>query len=133
MNNNNSCGKYFESKMDIFARLIKVNEEFLSGVDDWESYDNHLSKRDDLIGELKELDDNYGQEIISSCSKEQRDELDNSLNLIIALDKDIASSMEKIRLETLDTMKSTTMTKKITDYAYGEPIEQSGRLLDYKK
>jgi hypothetical protein len=122
---------YFTIKMDLLKQILKINEEFLSSLDNWESYETHLSKRETIIHKLQELDESFGKDVIRRCSDSQKSEMDRMLNLILALDKDIAAAIDEDRRQTLASMKATIKEKKIT--GYGNPVNQSGKLLDRKR
>lgn len=125
--------KYYNDRIACIRQAIRINEEFLSSADDWESYESFLDKRDNVIDRLKALDDAYGQGAILQCTKEQRDEMDDALNLVLALDKDITEAINKERMETLASMKATSVNKKIAGYGFANHTAQGGRLLDRKE
>ena len=122
--------KYFIHKIALLKRFLNISEEFLSNLEDWESYEDHLAKRDAVIDELQELDKTFGNEVIRSCSYSQRQEIDRMINLVLAVDKDIAVSIDKSRQQTLESMKTTIMEKKITGYV--NPVTAHGNFFDHK-
>lgn len=100
--------KYYIDRKTCLEKLLRVNEEFLSHVDEWESDNDRLAERESLIEKLHNLNSEYGSDALSHCSPEETTELEAKLHLILALDKDIVSAIEKDRLETLKSMKATT-------------------------
>lgn len=131
MHSEKSTEYYYMNKMALLTQLLGTNEEFLSNLGNWESCEEYLLRRDDLIQELQGLDESYGNEVIASCTTSQKSELDRMLNLILAVDKDITASMHKERQEALSAMKATVKEKKITGYE--NPVTVRGQLLDYKR
>lgn len=125
--------KYYMDRIACIRQAIRINEEFLGKIDDWESYTNYLDQRDNVISEMEDLDKSYGARAISNCTKEQINQMDHGLNLVLALDKDIAEAIDKERTKTLASMKTASINKKITAYGLGESISNGGRLLDRKE
>ncbi|GAB1477404.1 hypothetical protein MASR2M70_22420 [Bacillota bacterium] len=124
---------YYKDRMACLEKLLRVNEEFLSKADDWESYDARLSERDVLIGQLGNLDAEYGEDAISCCSSSEIEAMNRILHLVLALDRDLVSAIENERRETLESMKAATMNKKVSVYGYTDTLNHGGRLLDRKE
>jgi hypothetical protein len=125
--------KYYSERMSCLKKILRITEEFLGSVSDWESYENHLQKRELLIERLKQLDEAYGKDALSHCKDGDRAEMNNILNLILALDDDIASAIDEERIATLNSIKANIKELKITGYGYGSPPRQGGKLLDRKE
>ena len=123
--------EYYMSKMTLLKQLLGINEEFMSNLENWESYEEHLSQRAAVIVDLQRLDEGYEKEVTVSCSTFQKAELNRMLNLILAVDNDIVAVMGKERQHTLASMKATIIEKKITGYE--KPVTIRGQLLDYKR
>lgn len=122
---------YYREKISLLNRLLSVGEELLSNLKDWESYNFHLARRDTLIEQLKKLEKSRENGIALQCSDFQKKEIKRTIDLILALDKDIVKSIKETRGMTLESIKVATTKTKISEYA--ETMQHSGILLDYKK
>ncbi|HZK01303.1 MAG TPA: hypothetical protein VFC96_00395 [Anaerovoracaceae bacterium] len=131
MVNHLDYNKYYEKRTACLKQMLRISEEMLGSKDKWESYDEHLSKKEILIGKLKSLDAVHRDDAATYFTDEMKNEMDNLLNLIIALDKDIMSAVEKDRSDTLKSLKTVTKGKKITRYS--NPSEEGGKFLDRKE
>ncbi len=133
MKYNNGCDEYHLRKMALLKQMLRINEEFLSTIEDWEAYDVHLSKREEILKNIARLNNGPGAGAIESCSDSQKRDVTNMVNLILALDDDIITRINEGRSETLEFMRNNAVSKKITGYGYNGPEGQSGKFLDYRE
>lgn len=127
---------YYEDRLELLKQLQKVNEDFLSSVESWESYEGHLNDRDELIAAVRDLDENFGRDKRKLLDEEKTREMDNILRLILALDRDITEALNRERRETLEAMKVTTRGKKLAGYGFGHGSshgESQGKVLNTKE
>lgn len=130
----NKAYLYHLNKMTLLRQVLHINEDFLSNLKSWESYDDFLNKKDGLFRQLKKLDTVYGTGAARSCADSQIHEIESIIDLIEGLDRDISKAIRQELLATLESIKSKTMEKKITAYTNTAlNSNNGGRLIDYRK
>lgn len=133
MTDKKKCNVYHLNRMMLLRQMLGINEEFLSNLDNWESYDAYLKKKDEIFRQLAHLNVAWGEDVTASCTESQTGEASRIMKLILSLNDDIAAAIEQERLKTLKSIKNKTKEKKITGYTHTVSMEQGGGLLDYKK
>lgn len=116
---------YHLKKIALLKQIISINEEFLSNLEDWKSYDVHLNKRDEVFHRLTDLNAVWDDDVMKFLTDSQRGEINHAIELILSLDNDISAAINRERSQTLNTIKNKAMEKKITGYAHTNFSENS--------
>jgi hypothetical protein len=129
--------EFFLQKKSLLKQCLNLSEELISNLEEWESFDDILKKREDVIEQIKELEEAKGKNIALGLSSEMKTELDQTLNLILELDKKTTELMRKEQKEIMASLKNNAQEQRVVQRKlaqYGpDPNIASGRFLDYKK
>ncbi len=129
MTGKKNTNQYFTAKINLLKQFLRISEDFLSSIEDWERYEDHLTKRETILTQLQALEKTHREEI-ASCSDAQRQEMDQMTDLLLAVDRDIIDTLTKNRLQTLESISKAVTEKKIVGYGETAPSDDSGRLLN---
>lgn len=134
MTNSMIASNYYVKKVDLLKRCLALSEELLSIQleDDWPLLDDLFSKREAVIQSLEKLDEDFDREVITSCSQAQNSKIDQLVNLIMEIDKDLERLIVQEQDKIFESMKSNTQEQKIADYT-AINTAQGGNYLDIKK
>ena len=128
----NTSYEYLQQKKALLKECLHLSEELISGIDEWESVPDIISRREAVILQLKELEETAGAKVKASLTREMKQELDQMIKLILDLDKDAANLIRKEQQNIMGSLKANTQEQKLMQYA--QPTEvPSGRKLNYKK
>lgn len=128
----NTAYEYLQQKKALLKQCLNLSEELIGSIEAWDSVPDIISKRDDVIRQLKELEDLAKPGVKASLTKEMKQELDQMIRLILDLDKDAANLIRKEQKTIIESLKTNTKGQKLIQYAQ-IPDLQSGQRLDYKK
>jgi hypothetical protein len=123
---------YYSKKMSLLKQCLSLSEEFISSLDDWESLEGFLLKKNKVLSEIELLEQSFGKDIMSRCSKDQRKEIDQLITLILKLDQESEKLIRKEQDQVLNSIKTNVQEQKLVQYG-SSLIPQKGRHMDYKK
>lgn len=124
--------EYVQQKKGLLKQCLNLSEEILSSLEEWEPVPGIVAKREEVIAQLKELEDAAGPKVKATLTKEMKQEMDQMIQLILDLDKEAVSRIRKEQQNLLDSMKANVKEQKLIHYS-PIPDGESGRKLDYKK
>lgn len=127
----NTSNEYFRQKKTLLDQCLTLSEELISSIEDWEALSDLLSRRETVIRELKELEDGAGPER-EALTEEMRREIQQTVGLILDLDRDAAALIRKEQQNIMDSMKTNIKEQKFIQYIPSAKPERGSRL-DYKK
>ncbi|MPN49472.1 hypothetical protein SDC9_197093 [bioreactor metagenome] len=104
----------------------------VSSIEDWEAIPDIVTKREALIQELKVLEEAVGAPVKAALTRELKQELDQTIRLILDLDKDATTLIRKEQQDVLNSLKTNTKGQKLMQYAQASDVTR-GSKLDYKK
>lgn len=129
--------EFFLQKKSLLKQCLNLSEELISSLEEWENFDDILKKREEVIEQIKALEETTSKNIVSGLSSEMKTELNRTLNLILELDKKTTELMRKEQKEIMSSLKSNAQEQRMVQRKmaqYGpDPNTPSGRFLDYKK
>ncbi|MDD2217462.1 MAG: flagellar protein FliT [Eubacteriales bacterium] len=117
--------------MQLLEDCLRLSEQLLSRLEDWEALDDILNKRGAVISDIQILDDMYPKDVIDACSGEQKIEAARLISLILRLDRDTENLLKKERDRIVASIKSNVKGQKVA--GYGSPDLEKGHFVDYKK
>ncbi|HVI42109.1 MAG TPA: hypothetical protein VM577_15765 [Anaerovoracaceae bacterium] len=125
-------GDYYSNKMALLKQCLMISEDFISSLENWESLNDILAKKNEVITEIELLEQSYGKDIMDKCSQEQREEIDQLIKLILNLDQEAVKLIQKGQDTVLSSIKTNVQEQKLIQYG-SNLIPQKGRHIDYKK
>ena len=111
----------------LLDQCLTLSEELISSIENWETLPDLLSRRETVILELKELEERE-----TFLSEEMRREIQQTVSLILDLDRDAAALIRKEQQNIMDSMKTNIKEQKFIQYIPSAKPERGSRL-DYKK
>lgn len=123
---------YYQKKKDILAQCLALSEDLISGMEEWDGVPAIMERKEALILQLKALEDSTDDEVKSTLSPAQKQELNQSIKLILDLDQNTVERIRKEQQEIKSSLKVTVNEQKVMQYAQ-PPGMSSGTRLDYKK
>lgn len=132
MSSNISTYEYYRQKKDLLAQCLRLSEEMISGIENWELVPDILSRKEAAVLQLKYLEDTVDPGTKASLSQEMKLELDSTIKLIQDLDQDTIQLIRKEQQYVKGSLKANIAGQKLMQYAQ-VPDLQNGRRLDYKK
>lgn len=130
--NANASNEYFSIKITMLKQLLRLSEELISSLEDWESMDGILKKREVVIHNLQLHDESYGKSVLESCTQDQKSQIDQLVNLILNIDKDASKMIRDEKENIIQAIKTNIQEQKLVHYN-STPYFESGKFLDYKK
>jgi hypothetical protein len=124
--------EYTSRKRDILTRCLRFTEDIYNSLNAVDTLNELLTKREDLISGLKELEDSASDELREACPKSELNSLDSLLQIILDLNEKTSGGMLKLQSETLESLKSNTQKRKSAQYETASR-PSSGRLMDKKE
>ena len=124
--------EYFERKCGLLRECVSLSEEILSNIADIDTVNELLSAREEKIALLQELDDARGKAAMASLPDEQKAQIDQTVALLLGLDRDAVKEIESAQDELKRSMRTNTQTQKLVNYA-NKYVQTSGKLLDKRK
>jgi uncharacterized iron-regulated protein len=112
-----AANAYYEQKIKLLAQCIKLSEEVFGCLDSEEDLQGFLSRRKHVLLQLKLLDENSDHEVMLSCSKAQKEQIDQQVTLLLAMDRDIAKSISANQKTLLEEIKENKKRQRIANYA----------------
>ncbi|MDD2189677.1 MAG: flagellar protein FliT [Eubacteriales bacterium] len=128
----NTSFEYYRKKKALLKECLALSEELISSIEDWDAIPVIITKREALIGELRDLEETARAPVKVALTKELKQELDQMIRLILNLDKDVADLIRTEQQNVLDSLKKNTKGQKLTQYAQTQDLAR-GSKLDYKK
>ena len=135
MANITTTTEYFETKMSMLSELLSCSEEIMSSLnqDKWEDYERLGNKRVEVIERINALEDAHRYTFDKELSPEQKLQINEKVNLILAFDKDVVRRIYEEREAALRGMETEHNEKNILDgYKIGS-TQTTGVYLDTKK
>ncbi len=129
---NITSNEYHQQKKALLKQCLTLSEELIGSIESWDSVPDIMSRKEDAIRQLKELEDSTGSDVKASLSQQMKQELDQAIRLIMDLDKDTAHLIRKEQQTIKRSLKANINGQKLMQYAQA-PDLPSGRKLDYKK
>ncbi len=123
---------YYQKKKDLLAQCLTLSEDLISGLEEWDEIPSIMERKEALVLQLKALEDSTSDEIKSALSPAQKQELNQSIKLILDLDRNTVERVRKEQQEIKSSLKVTVNEQKVMQYAQ-PPGMSSGTRLDYKK
>lgn len=123
---------YYQKKKDLLAQCLALSEDLISGLEEWDEIPEIMERKEALILQLKALEDSTDDEVKSALSPSQKQELNQSIKLILDLDQNTVERVRKEQQEIKSSLKVTVNEQKVMQYAQFSEIA-NGRKLDYKK
>ena len=121
--------------MSMLSELLSCSEEIMSSLnqDKWEDYERLGNKRVEVIERINALEDAYRSTFDKELSPEQKLQINEKVNLILAFDKDVVRRIYEEREAALRGMETEHNEKNILDgYKIGS-TQTTGVYLDTKK
>lgn len=123
---------YYQKKKDLLAQCLALSEDLISGLEEWDEIPGIMERKEALVLQLKALEDSTSDEVKSALSPVQKQELNQSIKLILDLDRNTVERVRKEQQEIKSSLKVTVNEQKVMQYAQS-PGMSSGIRLDYKK
>ena len=121
---------YYHKKIALLTTCLRLSEDFLTHVHDVAALEDILSERNTVLHQIKELEDSMDKES-SSCSDAQKFEIIRIVNLITAIDRDVAKIIQRNQQETLESIKSNVKGRQISRYSSG--LSESSGTFNFKR
>ena len=121
--------------MSMLSELLSCSEEIMSSLnqDIWEDYERLGNKRVEVIERINALEDAHRSTFDKELSPEQKLQINEKVNLILAFDKDVVRRIYEEREAALRGMETEHNEKNILDgYKIGS-TQTTGVYLDTKK
>lgn len=131
-NKKNTTDEYFRRKKALLKQCLSLSEEFMSSIEDWESLPDILSRREEVLLQLTELEKEAGSEAAASLTDEMKREIDGTIRLILDLDNDASNRIRREQQSITDSLKANIKVQKFIQYAPAPELPRGGRL-DYRK
>lgn len=130
---NDNSRTFCQQKISILKEYVTRGEEILSSIEDWESLAGILEKRDQLIIQLQNLEENSkASDENMICSADEKNQVDDLLKLILDMDKNCIKLIQDEKDKTMNDLKSNQQNQKIVDYQINL-TPNYGTFLDAKK
>ncbi|MBR0597508.1 flagellar protein FliT [Sinanaerobacter chloroacetimidivorans] len=137
---NLTVNEFYSRKMALLKQCLTLSEELMSSLDNWESLDDILYRRNKIIEEIQLMESASDGELLLGLSDEQNKEIDRLIKLILDLDRDTGKLIRKEQDTILESIKSNVQQQKMMQYGsqsmsqYGSPsMPQNGSRMNYKK
>ena len=111
-----SANAYFEQKKQLLAQCIEISEAVFGCLESEEDLQGLLSRREHVLLQLKLLEETCEQKIKVSCSKSQKEQLDQQVTLLLAMDRDAAVSISANQKILLAEIKENKKRQQIANY-----------------
>ncbi|MDF2656809.1 MAG: hypothetical protein K0R19_3283 [Bacillota bacterium] len=122
--------EYYQQKKVLLQQCLRFGEEIASSLEEWESISAILTEREALIAQLNELEQNTKEEIKAALTHAMKEELDQTIKLILEFDQNTISLMRKEQENIITSLKTNIQEQKTIQYgASTQP--SSGRLMNY--
>ena len=122
--------QYYQKKKALLQQCLRFGEEIASSLEEWESISAILTEREALIAQLNELEQNTKEEIKAALTHAMKEELDQTIKLILEFDQNTISLMRKEQENIITSLKTNIQEQKTIQYgASTQP--SSGRLMNY--
>ncbi|MGI6727414.1 MAG: hypothetical protein ACOX4P_02480 [Anaerovoracaceae bacterium] len=128
----NDSNEFFSKKIRLLKRCLFISEELLSSIDDWESLEYILSQRENVILELKELEESSDEKIKNSCTQSENKQIIQIISLLLDMDKDATRLIKENKDKLLHSMKTNLQEQRVVNYS-PNPVSQKGIYLDHKQ
>lgn len=125
--------KFFQKKLFLLKSILGLTENFISDFENLDDPNDILNNRQDLIDELSSYESDFDDNPNEHLSEIQKSEINNTINLILQLDKDCLSLMTKKRDAIFQNLKNNLNEQNIAKNYGFNSIVSNGRFLDYKK
>jgi hypothetical protein len=124
--------KYFLQKKALLTQCLHFSEELASSLEEWESIQDIIAGRETVIGQIKELEEKTDKAVQQALTAEQKSELDQTVKLILDLDKNTVSLMRLEQQNIMASLKTNMQGQKLMHYTQtAQPA--NGRIMNYKK
>ena len=107
---------YFEEKAKLLTQCIKISEEVLGSLESEEDLHTLILRRENVILQLKTLEEACDQGTKNSCSKPQKEQIDQLVSLLLAMDKDASDSISTRQKKLLEDIKENKKRQQIANY-----------------
>jgi 50S ribosomal subunit-associated GTPase HflX len=135
MMNITNSQEYFDAKLGMLSELLSCSEEIMSirNQDKWEDYERLGNKRVEVIERINALEDAHRLIFDKELSPQQRQQINEKVNLIQAFDKDVVKRIYEEREIALRGMETDHNERNILGgYKIGS-AQTTGVYLDTKK
>ncbi|MDD2296124.1 MAG: hypothetical protein PHT29_08095 [Eubacteriales bacterium] len=120
---------YFEQKTKLLMQCIEISEELFGCFESEGDLQAILTQRGNVLSELKKLEETLGQEAANSCSDAQKEQIDQQVTLLLAMDRDIARLIASSKKILLEEIKENKKRQQIANYA--NPSIKNGSSISY--
>ena len=117
MINMNNSGDYFSNKISLLEQCLGLSEELISNINNLESLDGILLKRQSVIEKIQYLDTASEKGEMESCSTSQKEQIQQVLSIILSLDQDARRLLLKEQEKTTRLMKNNIQGQRVIGYA----------------
>ncbi|MGI6751305.1 MAG: hypothetical protein ACOX4U_01615 [Anaerovoracaceae bacterium] len=124
--------EYYNRKKRLLEQCLHCSEELMSSLSRWEEMPDVMKKKEQVLLELKELEESTELSAKTSLSLEQKGELNDKIKLIVALDGDTSRRIKEEQEKIKESLKATVNGQKVIEYG-SQPHIGRGRKIDYKK
>jgi len=122
--------QYYHLKKELLQRCLRFGEDIASSLEEWEGISDILSRRQALIVQLSELEQQTPENAKAALTAEQKQELDQAIKLILEFDQNTISLMRKEQLNIVTSLKTNIQEQKTIQYGTSTQ-PSSGRLMNY--
>lgn len=129
---NNLALIYYHQKKEMLMQCLNCSEELIRALGDWDKVPDIMSKKEKILLELNELESSTDLSVKSLVQEEHRQEFNDSINLIMNIDKKISSLIKEAQEELKESLRLTILGQKVVKYI-NQPIATIGKTLDYKE
>ncbi|MDD2216663.1 MAG: hypothetical protein PHE41_08900 [Eubacteriales bacterium] len=106
----------FNLKIALLSQCVSISEELLSNLEEEEECVQILSKREDIILELKALEESLNDKTKAICTKAQETKINHYVELLMDMNEDAIRLIQKRQSELLLSMKVNKNEQKILNY-----------------
>lgn len=108
---------YFIRKTDLLGQCIAVSESLFGSLRSEDLLPGILLQREDLINRIEILERDFKQEEKTACAPHQKEQLDRQVQLLLAMDRDMADAICKIQVDLLAEIKENKKRQQIANYS----------------
>ena len=120
----------FDLKIALLSQCVSISEELLSNLEEEKEEEcvQILSKRDNIILELKLLEESLDDECKAICTKAQETKINHYVKLLMDMNEDAIRLIQKKQGELLLSMKVNINEQKILNYTSNSRVRNDSSI-----
>lgn len=124
--------EYYQQKKALLDQYMKLSEELIDSIVDWDNIADILSRKEFVLGQLKSLEDSSSPDTKTILSQDSKQEIDQIIKRSQDLDAKATDLIRREQETILEAIRGNAQSRKLLQYH--QPIGQpQGKRLDYKK